>query len=39
MEPTVDLKLVKEHGLSEEEYHTIVEILGRTPTITELGIF
>jgi phosphoribosylformylglycinamidine synthase len=39
MEPTVDLKLVKEHGLSEEEYQTIVDILGRTPTFTELGIF
>ncbi|UCE65333.1 MAG: phosphoribosylformylglycinamidine synthase subunit PurL [Candidatus Zixiibacteriota bacterium] len=39
MEPTVDLKLVKEHGLSEEEYQTILDILGRTPTFTELGIF
>jgi phosphoribosylformylglycinamidine synthase II len=39
MEPIVDLKLVKEHGLNEEEYDRILSILGRTPTFTELGIF
>ena len=38
-EPKVDLKLVSEHGLSEEEYNKILDILGRTPTYTELGIF
>ncbi len=39
MEPKVDLKLAKEHGLSEEEYKKILAILGRTPSYTELGIF
>lgn len=28
-----------EHGLSEDEYGLILEILGRTPTFTELGVF
>ncbi|MBM3819509.1 MAG: phosphoribosylformylglycinamidine synthase subunit PurL [Acidimicrobiia bacterium] len=27
------------HGLSQEEYQRILEMLGREPTITELGIF
>ncbi len=39
MEPTVNLRLAKEHGLNEEEYQRILSILGRTPTFTELGIF
>jgi len=38
-EPEVDLKLVREHGLSEKEYEKILSILGRMPTYTELGIF
>ena len=38
-EPTVSLGLAKEHGISKEEYEKILEILGRTPTFTELGIF
>jgi len=38
-EPVVDLRLAKEHGLTEEEYHRILEILGRVPTYTELGIY
>jgi phosphoribosylformylglycinamidine synthase II len=28
-----------EHGLSAPEYDTMLSIMGRTPTITELGIF
>ena len=32
-------ELVKQHNLTEEEYAKLLEILGRTPTITELGIF
>ena len=32
-------ELVAEHGLSPDEYRRIPEILGRTPTLTELGIF
>jgi phosphoribosylformylglycinamidine (FGAM) synthase-like enzyme len=31
--------LVAEHQLSGEEYSSILEILGREPSITELGIF
>ena len=31
--------LAAEHGLSAEEYQKILTILGRVPTITELGIF
>ncbi len=38
-EPKVDLKLALEHGLTEEEYGWVCEILGRTPNYTELGIF
>ncbi len=38
-EPSVDLKLAFEHGLTEEEYNRIVNILGRIPNFTELGIF
>ena len=38
-EPKVDLQLALDHGLSEEEYNRILDILGRTPTYTELGIF
>jgi phosphoribosylformylglycinamidine synthase II len=32
-------ELIAEHGLSEAEYARVVEILGRTPTLVELGIF
>ncbi|MGH8014650.1 MAG: phosphoribosylformylglycinamidine synthase subunit PurL [Candidatus Zixiibacteriota bacterium] len=39
----IDLKvtpeLVKQHGLSPEEFEKIKEILGREPNYTELGIF
>ncbi len=38
-EPEVTLELVREHGLSEEEYEKICEYLGRTPTFTELGVY
>jgi phosphoribosylformylglycinamidine synthase len=38
-EPQVTLDLALQHGLSEEEYNRILEILGRAPTFTELGIF
>jgi len=38
-EPEVTLALAREHGLNEEEYGKILDILGRTPTFTELGIF
>ena len=32
-------ELVKEHGISKEEYDFILKSLNREPTITELGIF
>jgi phosphoribosylformylglycinamidine synthase len=32
-------EIIAEHGVSPEEYQTILEILGREPNITELGIF
>ena len=32
-------EVVAEHGLTEDEYKHIIEVLGRTPNITELGIF
>ena len=32
-------ELVAEHGLSKEEYDLLLEIMGRPPTLTELGIF
>ena len=38
-EPDVDLNLALEHGLTEEEYKRILEILGRVPSYTELGIY
>jgi phosphoribosylformylglycinamidine synthase len=38
-EPEVTLQLALEHGLTQEEYNRVLEILGRTPTFTELGIF
>src|SRR3990172_1736487 len=38
-EPVVDLNLAFEHGLTEAEYEGILDILGRIPTYTELGIY
>ena len=32
-------ELVKEHGLNEEEYKLVLDIMGREPNINELGIF
>ncbi|MGH6716602.1 MAG: phosphoribosylformylglycinamidine synthase subunit PurL [Bradyrhizobium sp.] len=31
--------LIAEHGLTADEYQRIVDLVGRTPTLTELGIF
>ena len=37
---TVDIKeLLAQHNLTEDEYKKILEILGREPNITELGMF
>jgi len=38
-EPKVTWELAQEHGLTEEEWGKVQEILGRVPTFTELGIF
>lgn len=32
-------EIIEEHGVSPEEYQTILNILGREPNLTELGIF
>src|SRR5437867_2264338 len=38
-EPPIIPELVKQHGLTPEEYQRVREILGRDPNYTELGIF
>ena len=38
-DPEITPELVQEHGLLPDEYDRIVEILGRAPTYTELGIY
>ncbi|HEX9562856.1 MAG TPA: phosphoribosylformylglycinamidine synthase subunit PurL [Gemmatimonadaceae bacterium] len=37
-DPVVTPALVAEHGLTPEEYERLLNLLGRTPTFTELGI-
>ena len=37
--PEITDALVKEHGLSADERELMIKILGRTPSLTELGIF
>ena len=32
-------EVVREHGLSEQEYARLLQVLGRTPNLVELGIF
>ncbi len=38
-DPVVTPELVKQHGLTPEEFEQIKKILGREPNFTELGIF
>ena len=38
-EPDITRELVELHGLKSDEYDSIISIIGRTPTFTELGIF
>ena len=38
-EPAITDDLIAAHGLSPDEYARILEIIGRTPSFTELGIF
>jgi phosphoribosylformylglycinamidine synthase len=37
--PEITPEIVAEHGLSPDEYEKVLEILGRAPNLTELGIF
>ncbi len=39
MNDTITKELVAQHGLSEDEYKKIVEVLGREPNLVELGMF
>ena len=39
IEPEVNQSLAADHGLKPDEYQRILELLERTPTFTELGIF
>jgi len=39
MTPTLTPELIRQHGLSEEEFQRIKSILGREPNFTELGVF
>ena len=38
-EPEISDELISAHGLAPDEYQKILEIIGRAPTFTELGIF
>jgi phosphoribosylformylglycinamidine synthase len=38
-EPKVTPRLIAEHGLKPDEYDRILKLIGREPSITELGIF
>jgi len=38
-EPIVDAKLAKSFGMNADEYQLVLDILGRIPTYTEIGIF
>jgi len=38
-EPEITPEVIEEHGITAEEYEHILEILGREPNLTELGIF
>jgi phosphoribosylformylglycinamidine synthase len=37
--PEITPQVVAEHGLKPDEYQRLLKILGRTPSLTELGIF
>ncbi|MBT6104642.1 MAG: phosphoribosylformylglycinamidine synthase subunit PurL, partial [Verrucomicrobia bacterium] len=38
-EPEITPEVIEEHGITPEEYERILEVLGREPNLTELGIF
>ncbi len=37
--PQISPELVAEHGLTPDEYQRILKLIGREPSVTELGIF
>src|SRR5207248_1390881 len=39
MDPRITAEVVRQHGLTEEEYRRILGHLGREPNLVELGIF
>ena len=39
LEPEITPELITSHGLDPDEYNLLLEIIGRQPTFTELGIF
>ena len=39
LEPEITPELIKSHGLNNSEYDLLLQIIGREPTFTELGIF
>ena len=38
-EPAITQELITSHGINADEYQRILDIIGREPTFTELGIF
>ena len=38
-EPAITDQLIADHGLKHDEYQMVLDIIGREPTFTELGIF
>jgi phosphoribosylformylglycinamidine synthase II len=38
-EPKITPELIAEHGLKPDEYQRLLDLIGRPPTFTELGIF
>ena len=38
-ERDVNQELAREFGLSADEYARVLDIMGRTPSLTELGVF
>ena len=37
--PPITNDMIAEHGLTQDEYSKVIEILGRNPNLVELGIF
>ena len=35
----ITLEVIRDHGINDEEYQKILKLLGREPSLTELGIF